>query len=572
MRGVYRGMGHRLMIGLTFGAASLSCSDTSGPRVDRGIGSIGIFRADTLPFDLAVVVAESLPLRAVVIDTNGVVLPGRAIVWSTTQPAADIDANGLTVGVTPGITYIRASSGGVRDSVRIEVLPVADSMVITPVAVGIVPGGTAQVVPLLYAGGAQVPSYGRPVHWSSSDTTAVRVTGRFIGDLVAVAPGSSTLTATGSSRTESVTVDVDLLSYAVIDAGVRSSCGLTQTTRRVYCWGVNNTYQLGHPFVPFDSLPLRVEGIPVATQVVFGGSSACALSLTGAAWCWGFDIGNLGRGVASPNGAELPGLVSGGLSFFNLAMGEASTCGATTGAVAYCWGFGGGGVLGTGDTLSHPAPVPVSGGLSIGLVTMTPSTPIASYPFDGQTHTCGLTTSATGYCWGRNRFGQLGDSSTTDRLVPVPVAGGLSLMYISAGWTYSCAVAFGGAGYCWGDNTNGQLGSAGGADSLPRAVAGGLTFNGIWAGTRHTCGVTVSGAAYCWGANSNGELGDGTRNPSSVPVAVAGGLSFFNVTPGVGFTCGVTTGYVGYCWGGVEFETGNGVAGSAVPVRILGQP
>jgi len=40
----------------------------------------------------------------------------------------------------------------------------------------------------------------------------------------------------------------------------------------------------------------------------------------------------------------------------------------------------------------------------------------------GGTHTCGLATDGTAYCWGYNGSGQLGDgTSGTDRLVPVAV-------------------------------------------------------------------------------------------------------------------------------------------------------
>jgi len=36
---------------------------------------------------------------------------------------------------------------------------------------------------------------------------------------------------------------------------------------------------------------------------------------------------------------------------------------------------------------------------------------------------CGVTTGGEAYCWGNNSYGQLGDGTTTNRLVPVKVAG-----------------------------------------------------------------------------------------------------------------------------------------------------
>jgi len=85
--------------------------------------------------------------------------------------------------------------------------------------------------------------------------------------------------------------------------------------------------------------------------------------------------------------------------------------------------------------------------------------------------------SGAAYCWGYNAYGQLGDGTTTDRLVPTPVAGGLTFAAVSAGPI--------------------------------------VPFYG------HTCGVTTSGTAYCWGDNFRGELGDGTTTQRLVPTAVA---------------------------------------------------
>ena len=52
----------------------------------------------------------------------------------------------------------------------------------------------------------------------------------------------------------------------------------------------------------------------------------------------------------------------------------------------------------------------------------------------------------------------MGDGTTFDRLRPVPVAGGLTFVTISAGINHTCAVANTGEVYCWGSNTAGELG------------------------------------------------------------------------------------------------------------------
>ncbi|MDR1969952.1 MAG: IPT/TIG domain-containing protein, partial [Candidatus Nomurabacteria bacterium] len=37
----------------------------------------------------------------------------------------------------------------------------------------------------------------------------------------------------------------------------------------------------------------------------------------------------------------------------------------------------------------------------------------------GDSHTCAIASDNQAYCWGRNNYGQLGDNTTTDSLVPV---------------------------------------------------------------------------------------------------------------------------------------------------------
>jgi alpha-tubulin suppressor-like RCC1 family protein len=151
----------------------------------------------------------------------------------------------------------------------------------------------------------------------------------------------------------------------------------------------------------------------------------------------------------------------------------------------------------------------------------------------GVSHSCGLTTEGTAYCWGYNFWGQLGDGTLTDRSLPVPVSGSLKFAAISVGSEHTCAVAVGGSAYCWGSAFNGRLGvdpSAVGAcpngqstfpcSVQPIAVQGGLGFTSISANAATTCALTAAGAAYCWGGNSDGQLGDGTFTNRSAPTRV----------------------------------------------------
>jgi alpha-tubulin suppressor-like RCC1 family protein len=214
-----------------------------------------------------------------------------------------------------------------------------------------------------------------------------------------------------------------------------------------------------------------------------------------------------------------------------------------------------------------------------------PSTSVSSPPFAavsaGGYYTCGVTATGAAYCWGNNSIGGLGDGTTTERLTPVRVAGGVSFAAVSEGIGHTCAVTAAGAAYCWGSNDRGELGdgtrtgpqqcSIFACSTTPVAVAGGVSFAAVSAGEFHTCGVTAGGAAYCWGDNTFGQLGDGTTTFPSSPVLVAGGVIFAAVSAGSFHTCGVTAAGAAYCWGYNGYgQLGNGTTTNRLtPMRLV---
>src|SRR5262245_4124178 len=57
----------------------------------------------------------------------------------------------------------------------------------------------------------------------------------------------------------------------------------------------------------------------------------------------------------------------------------------------------------------------------------------------GNLQTCAILDDGTVDCWGDNRFGQLGDGTTTPRLTPVPVSGlGGSAISIASDELHTC--------------------------------------------------------------------------------------------------------------------------------------
>ena len=93
--------------------------------------------------------------------------------------------------------------------------------------------------------------------------------------------------------------------------------------------------------------------------------------------------------------------------------GNRHTCAVLGNGTARCWGYNLNGQLGDGTTTNSIAPVTVSGLTDAVAISATAS-------FE---HWCVVLADSTARCWGRNDSGQLGNGTTTDSNVPVPVLG-----------------------------------------------------------------------------------------------------------------------------------------------------
>src|SRR6266850_1663508 len=407
--------------------------------------------------------------------------------------------------------------------------PAVASVTVTPATDTVVVTDTMRLTATAKDAAGHVLS-GRVVTWASSSPAVATISATGLVTGVAENGVAATITATseGVSGSAAITVSPGLpIVAAPLTTGADHACGLS-AAGAAYCWGWNSSGQLGNGSTATSAVPVAVFGslrFSLVTTGTFG--HTCGLTAVGAAYCWGSNyFGQLGTG--SNTNSATPVVVSGGLRFITLASGTDHTCGLTRAGAAYCWGEGSWGQLGNGSTTNRNGPVPVSGGLTFSVLVA------------GGYGTCALTNIGAAYCWGENLAGQLGNGSTTGPdlcngracgATPVQVSGGVTFAALARGGGYhKCGLTFFGVTYCWGRNSNGQLGDSSTTNRLaPAPVSGGLSFSVIATGDDFTCGLTNAGAAYCWGYNRFGELGNGsasgpdlcTGNPCSVaPVAV----------------------------------------------------
>lgn len=227
----------------------------------------------------------------------------------------------------------------------------------------------------------------------------------------------------------------------------------------------------------------------------------------------------------------------------------------------YCWGENRFGELGDSSLTLRSAPVPVHSESTFATITGT----------QGTSRSCAVTPSGTGYCWGYNLNGELGDGSTIDRYVPAKVTGDIRFAVLSTSY-HTCGLDDLGSAYCWGVDLGGALGRGlppYGDVTVPGAVATTIPFTVITTGMEFTCALDATGRAFCWGWGAMVGAGGSPDSLYYSPVPVATSQRFVALSAAEEHTCGITRDGVAYCWGKVGgiFDT---IA--TTPLRIGGLP
>ncbi|MBK6921779.1 MAG: hypothetical protein IPH07_30565 [Deltaproteobacteria bacterium] len=286
------------------------------------------------------------------------------------------------------------------------------------------------------------------------------------------------------------------------------------------------------------AVPLPANVIDVSV----GGSHACAVIDDGAVYCWGDgNAGKLGYSATDPVGLTNTPMEQGpvplGRVAARVAAGAGHTCviEAVSGDV-YCWGDAAQGIL--GNQTNNPDigdDEPASASTKVSLPS--PAIDISA----GSQHTCVILDTGAAVCWGNGGDGRLGYGDTQDLgdnedlMSSTLDVGGAAVLRISAGRAHTCALLDGGDVRCWGQGAAGKLGQGAtdnlgdAAGDLPALIPSVVVDDDptaqvldIVAGGDHTCARLDGGRVRCWGEAAAGQLGYGTvddigNDPGELP-------------------------------------------------------
>ena len=241
-----------------------------------------------------------------------------------------------------------------------------------------------------------------------------------------------------------------------VSAGDEHTCAI-DSDDKIKCWGEGGSGRLGGGLSIDQNSPVAVSmSSNTATKISAGGKHTCAIFDDDKVYCWGEN--NTGQlGIGSRVNSNTPLVVNLGTDGDNNAYtataintGNNHTCVILNNNSVKCWGNNSFGQLGDGSKARRTSPVAVN------LGTNRTATAIHA---KGD-YTCAILDNGSLKCWGLNRIGQLGDGTTTNRTTPtaVDLGDGRTATAVAGGTAHTCAILDDESLKCWGLNDYGQTG------------------------------------------------------------------------------------------------------------------
>jgi len=299
--------------------------------------------------------------------------------------------------------------------------------------------------------------------------------------------------------------------WSIISAGSLHTVAL-KNNGTLWAWGRNDYGQLGNNSTTNSSSSLiqEITGAEDWSVVSAGNGQTMALKNNGTLWVWGRnDYGQLGDGSTTNSSSPIQE-ITGAEDWSVISAGDLHTVALKSNGTLWAWGRNDYGQLGDGSTTNSSSPIQeITGAEDWSDISA------------GAYHTVALKSNGTLWAWGYNRFGELGDGSTIDSSNPIQeITGVEDWSGISAGAYHTVALKSNGSLWAWGYNKYGRLGDGSTTDSSSpvQESTGAKDWSVVSAGSSHTVALKSNGTLWAWGCNGDGQLGDGSGTNSTTPV------------------------------------------------------
>jgi len=358
--------------------------------------------------------------------------------------------------------------------------------------------------------------------------------------------------------------------WGEVSAGLYHTLGI-KTNGRLCAWGDNSYDQLGDGSNVSHSVPMLVGLDTNWAQISAGYFHTVSLNTNGSLWTWGRNnYGQLGNGTVInqlipavidegdrlsggsidsdddgltnyeelnlgtnpfdfdtddddiPDGLDQFPMSPNGTDWVKISVGANHNLAIK--AVGSLWGWGNNsyGQLGDGTTTNKLVPQRI--GFDLDWKTVVA----------GESHNLALKTDGSLWVWGNNSYGQLGDGTTTNQSVPVRIGNDFNWAKIAVGKNHSLAIKADGSLWAWGRNNKGQLGNGTIINNLtPSQVGTDTNWEMISSGSDYNLAIKTDGRILSWGSNEVGQLGDGTTVDRHEPAQISNYFDWVRVSAGV---------------------------------------
>ena len=215
-----------------------------------------------------------------VTDSTGKPVTDAALTWSSSdQAVATVNGNGFVIGVGAGTARIDARAEGILGSATVTVVgvPVA-TVTVTLTLPTLNAGQTGQAIALTKDGQGNVIN-GRPIAWSSSDTTVASISAA--GTYAGRKAGTTTITATSEGKSGSAQLTVTDLAAScngsiTLTLNVGEIRTLTSGQKSFFC--ISGAATLEYVVIPFNNSSVAASTIGLQVSGTNTAAPAAAIS------------------------------------------------------------------------------------------------------------------------------------------------------------------------------------------------------------------------------------------------------------------------------------------------------